>query len=64
MVWIENRVVNGALVSGQIVVSVGDVCPEADGLSRTDFHGLFSKEETERPAQNKEMLFHAVLVSV
>ena len=62
--WIENRVINRALAPGQVLIGMGHIGPETDGLLLTDIYHFVPQDKPQRPAQNKDVFLHAVIVLV
>ena len=56
MAWIEYGVIGLAPVPSHILIGVGNVGPEADGLSLADFHRPVPQDEPQRPPQDKNLL--------
>ena len=64
MTWIENRVIDRALAPGQVLIGVGYISPETDSLLLADINRFVSQDKPQRPAQNKDVFLHTVIMLV
>ena len=64
MAWIEYGVVDLTPVPGRVLIGVGNVGPEADGLSLADLHRPVPQDEPQRPPQDKDVFLYTLIMLV